>query len=347
MAKLLSHHDRFHVHALLGLSALIHFFLRFFWLFVFGEETFLPNAASAVGLTIHFLLHATSFQFHLPRNRQWSQPMIWKEFRVHNAIFAYRNLIGAALGCFAPVWWLHSPWSVTSWLAKTLLVFVTMRAADWGTDTFGSTEKRTTNAMPYPPSVSPDVQQFIKRFYAKAQFVATALAVCGTPVLAFGSVLAIEIASFLMTLVRKGFLSAAGYHILYSLSLFIMFPAMFVALHRGDEGVVLSTWRSFAVATISTTLRLGRLERPWGKYAAWGAAIAPGIVAGELIAHYVNPLPLCWMGALWSMFDTAQEYRMAVAKSANAPEVCKMDEKPQEVNPNEAPSKEGAQSESG
>lgn len=57
-----------------------------------------PAAISSICLAIHVSLHASSFRFHLPAKRNPLKPMIWPEFRMHNAIFATRNLLGAALG---------------------------------------------------------------------------------------------------------------------------------------------------------------------------------------------------------------------------------------------------------
>ena len=43
------------------------------------------------------------FQFSLPERRMTQKPMIWREFRVHNAIFAYRTwcALSSECGCLA------------------------------------------------------------------------------------------------------------------------------------------------------------------------------------------------------------------------------------------------------
>eukprot|EP00443_Scrippsiella_acuminata_P048896 CAMPEP_0115303054 /NCGR_PEP_ID=MMETSP0270-20121206/70711_1 /TAXON_ID=71861 /ORGANISM="Scrippsiella trochoidea, Strain CCMP3099" /LENGTH=206 /DNA_ID=CAMNT_0002721021 /DNA_START=472 /DNA_END=1092 /DNA_ORIENTATION=+ len=204
-----------------------------------------------------------------------------------------------------------------------------MKAADMATEACGSRDKRTTNAMPYPEGTPEHVEKFVKRFYAKAQFAATALAVFGTPVLAFGSVLAIEIASFLMTLVRKGIASSKIYHGVYSASLFIMFPAMFVTLHCADDLTVQSTFRAMVVAAVPTTLRMGRLEKPWSKYSSWAIGIPTGVLAAEVALQFVNPVFVAWLGALWSMGDTIQEFFLAKQTSKDK----------RSENPNEPPQK--------
>lgn len=300
MAKLLSHHDRYHVHAILGLSALVHFLFRFIHFFVTGRDSFSPGIISAITLGIHVMLHVTSFQFILPRNRLWTKPMIWDEFRVHNAIFAARNLCGAAIGIWAPEWWWRSPLSVSSLGAKIALVLVAAKVADVVTETLGSRDKRTTNAMPYPPETDPRVEHTAKWFYAKSQFVATGLSAFGLPFLSFGSVLAIEIASFLMTLVRKGIIEARHYHCLYGFALFIMLPAMLVALHSSDEADAMSTFRVMCITAASVRFRL---KWKWNKYVAWAGALMMGTAVGEGMAYFTNFRYWIWPGVFWGIGD--------------------------------------------
>jgi hypothetical protein len=61
-------------------------------------------------------------------------------------------------------------------------------------------------------------------FYAYSQFLATLACLAVTnPAYPFSVILPIQLAAFLMTMVRKGFLSCKGYHILYSISLVMPF----------------------------------------------------------------------------------------------------------------------------
>lgn len=302
MAKLLSHHDKFHVHALLGLTALLHFAFRFGYLFLYRKESFSQDFTSAALLSVHILLHVTSFQFELPRNRLWTKPMIWKEFRIHNAIFAYRHLIATGLGIWFPDWWWRNP-PLSSMFCKVALVLGACKAADLATDWIGDTSKRTTNAMPYPSKVARNVEQTAKWFYAKSQFAATAIAAFGPPGLSFCSAFAIEIASFLMTLVRKGIIEARTYHIIYAASLFIMFPAMVATLHSGDGDAEVAIFRVSCAAFFGVHCRM---FRGWGKYRVWLLAILGGAaLAGGLASLSLAPVRfLCWPGFLWSATDT-------------------------------------------
>eukprot|EP00927_Polykrikos_kofoidii_P037431 TRINITY_DN31580_c0_g2_i1.p1 TRINITY_DN31580_c0_g2~~TRINITY_DN31580_c0_g2_i1.p1 ORF type:complete len:320 (-),score=27.65 TRINITY_DN31580_c0_g2_i1:97-1056(-) len=311
MALLLTHHDKFHVHAMLGLAALLHFAYRFGWLFVFWEDSFHPSFTTAACLAVHFLLHVTSFQFVLPKQRQYSQPMIWVEFRAHNAVFAYRHLIGVILGVWFPRWWWLDPpvWSIA---AKVVLVVGTCAAADYVTARLGSIEKRTTNAMPYPGKTRRNIEQTAKWFYAKSQFAATSLAAFGPPSLTFGSILAIELASLLMTLVRKGIIASRTYHIMYAASLFVMFPAMVVMLHAGDGPTgpaAVATFRALCTCFVSCEMRLThRLP----KILTWSVSILAGTLAASAIVHALGGLwiILAWAGMLWSVVDTATQLRV-------------------------------------
>lgn len=311
MAKLMTHHDKFHVHAILGVTALLHFFYRFGYLFIFRRESFQPDVKSAVMLGVHFCLHATSFQFELPRNRMWTKPMIWREFRVHNAIFAYRNLIGAIFGIWFADWWWRSP-DVFSVAAKVALILLGCYAADLATSRIGSEDDRTTNAMPYPSKTGENLEMTAKWFYAKSQFAATAFAAFGTPSLSFCSLLAIEIASFLMTLVRKGVLEAHHYHIFYALSLFVMFPAIVTTLHSGDDVATMAVCRALCVSFVSIELRL---TYRWNKYLVWCISIVAGaIFPFEGVNMYVYVKYLAWIGMMWAACDTLMTLNTARCK---------------------------------
>lgn len=305
MAKLLTHHDRFHVHAALGLTALLHFLYRFGYHFLsLGRESFDPSEFSALALAVHVMLHATSFQFFLPSHRLWTKPMIWREFRVHNAIFAYRNLLCAALGIWLPVFWWRQP-TLLSMMLKVGVVFATCAAADMATQAVGSVEKRTTNAMPYPSRTQKALEEMAKLFYAKSQFAATALAAFGPPVLSFCSILAIELASLLMTLVRKGIIESRTYHIVYAASLFIMFPSMFTTIHSEDSEARYAVFMAMLATAVACVCRL---QLRLGKYVTWLASIAsaPLLAAGVSL---VLPIQLAaWIGAFWSASDTVLTY---------------------------------------
>ncbi|CAJ1384030.1 unnamed protein product [Effrenium voratum] len=315
MAKLLSHHDRYHSHAILGLLALLHFAYRFYIVLIEWRESFVPNFWSAASLSVHVFLHVLSFQFDLPRNRIWTKPMIWREFRVHNAIFAYRHLVGSALGIWAADWWWQRP-TVLSVVVKVSLVLAACKAADVATEMIGSTEARTTNSMPYPKKTSETIEQVAKKFYAKSQFAATALAAFGTPSLSFCSILAIELASLLMTLVRKGIIEARTYHIVYAFSLFIMFPCLVATIHSGDELAEMAAFRGLTACALAVDLRL---TYGFSKYITWAISIVGGYFLVDMLCPVMGVTVFkwffAWPGMMWSAADTLRSFYNVKDKS--------------------------------
>eukprot|EP00545_Synedropsis_sp_CCMP1620_P008200 CAMPEP_0119016730 /NCGR_PEP_ID=MMETSP1176-20130426/14257_1 /TAXON_ID=265551 /ORGANISM="Synedropsis recta cf, Strain CCMP1620" /LENGTH=217 /DNA_ID=CAMNT_0006970253 /DNA_START=170 /DNA_END=820 /DNA_ORIENTATION=- len=169
-----------------------------------------------------------SLHLPLPTKRNFNNPMIWPEFRLHSLAFASRHVL-------ATVFWIiaskkHTAPVTTDGLASMslfefvmmmLLVHSTMLAATAITNTLGDTELRTTNAMPYDPLIPEEQRRRAKRLYAFAQFMAAAYLFVGDPALAFISLAGIQSAPFLMTLVRKGKCSSATYHFVYTWSLLL------------------------------------------------------------------------------------------------------------------------------
>jgi hypothetical protein len=81
MAHLLTHHDKYHVHALLGLAALLHFLLRYTMLFACGDafandRMFCFNVLSVL---LHSALPLSALPLPIPQARNFSAPMIWQE----------------------------------------------------------------------------------------------------------------------------------------------------------------------------------------------------------------------------------------------------------------------------
>lgn len=291
MAKLFTHHDFGHVHAICGILVLLHFFTRIMLWLCFGMDTFSAGPVSVVTLLLHVFLHASSFQFYLPANRLWTKPMIWREFRVHNAIFASRHVVSTMLAIFAPGWWWRSP-DLSSVAVKVLLVWIICAAADVATEQLGDREKRTTNAMPYPQGTSKASERVIKLFYATAQMGAASVAAFGPPVPNFACILPIEIASLLMTLVRKGLIEAWHYHLLYAVSLVLIYPVLAVGfVFRDDPEYDLATCRVLLTMLFSAQLRL----RLWlNKYLVWGVAITAGYVMPLLLSPYMEMKTICY-----------------------------------------------------
>ena len=82
----------------------------------------------------------------------------------------------------------------------------------------------TTETMPYWAGASPATIRRFKGFYAYCQWMATLGCLANSnPLWPLCIALPIQLASLLMTLVRKGLLTARGYHLLYTASLCVPF----------------------------------------------------------------------------------------------------------------------------
>lgn len=233
MAKLITNHDPFHIHKILGLFVLTNYIYRYFLLLKYGSA--FPQDESPLRASMcvfaHGLLSWSSLLLPLPEKRNFRSPMIWKEFRLHSIIFATRHVICTLLT-------LNDLWPSSMGLrafAKVCVVVGTSRAAALVTSIYGCNDKRTTNTMPYPKWTTPNQQKYIKYMYAKSQFVASNLSMLPDPSRNFFPMLAIQIAPLMMTLVRKGKASAMWYHRIYFLSLWMSFIAAIVRSYSAKE----------------------------------------------------------------------------------------------------------------
>jgi hypothetical protein len=159
---------------------------------------------------------------------------------------------------------------------KLGLILLTIQCASLVTERFGDHEKRTTNSMPYPKSITEDVQMGIKDFYTRAQVGATKAIVLGDPTLSYFPLLGIQMAPLLMTLVRKGKIRSITYHRVYSLSLAMSYVALFVRLcARPDKLMIVSLM--FSSLFPLTNLRKNRISREkiWVFYVMFHFTLAP------------------------------------------------------------------------
>jgi hypothetical protein len=232
MAHLATRHDPYHVHKILGVLCLLHFAYRFGKVFVagaaFGPEE--PVWLQLACVAAHAALSWTSLLLPLPQTRNYASPMIWPEFRLHSIAFATRHAAATAISLLG--WWPAGP--VPEAAAKAALLICTVWAASRITERHGSRDRRTTNAMPYPASVTPAQQAGVKRNYVLAQFNATVQCVTGSATAAFLPLVAIQLAPLLMTLVRKNRITALTYHRVYAAALYLPYLATVARLAHGD-----------------------------------------------------------------------------------------------------------------
>ena len=282
--KLFTAEDPIGIHKYLGVFCLLHFIFRFAQMLLGDPSAGLgtrlgrgPAVGPALCLLPHALLSASSLIFHtVPRERVVGKPMIWQEYRVHNIAFGLRSVVCAALA-----WWSlyggHGVRRRCAVVGSCATALVAQVVADQATQRLrANTAESTTATMPYWPGCdAATTQKRFKLFYAYSQFMATlaCIAVCN-PAWGLAVLLAIQMASLLMTLVRKGLLSPKGYHIGYSITLALPYVIGF------------GSYRQMGVWTFPAMLVGGaglfQLRR-WGlnKYALWLPIYAARILWGD------------------------------------------------------------------
>ena len=219
--RLVTHEDaRFgHVHKIIGFATLGHYAYRWWrWTVDDGDMGFRADWATLAWILLHASLHVSSFQFHLSTKRNRVYNIIWPEMRWHAMIFAYRSfvtMVAVWLAEAAPTMLVRS----NMHLIRPAIVLGTMACADVATAHYGSTEQ-TMRGNPYPEGTPAFVIQMLNCFYSLSQAGAT-LRILSTSDMgtAFTVALPIQLAPFLMTLVKKGLITQGGWHFWYAASL--------------------------------------------------------------------------------------------------------------------------------
>jgi len=237
-----------HLHKTFGIVALAHFVHQFVTFFqtramAFDERTWMYVA-------FHLMLSWSSFIFHLPVVRSEKAPMIWPEFRAHSILFATRSIVAM---------WLTMNGVSTPWTRHTN-VMATMALADLATKYYKVTVT-TMRDMPFPDWVTQKTRDRVNLYYSVSQVLATAgLLFSPSMERALFVLFPIQIAAFLMTLVRKGMLSPLGWHVLYAAALGLNY--LHGALARDNLPVV------FYIGSLLFCVL--RFRYRWNKYLLWG-----------------------------------------------------------------------------
>ena len=237
MAKLITNHDPYHIHKILGVLVLIHFLYRFTLLIASG--TAFPSDEEPMKASFSIVLHGalswSSLLLPLPNRRNFNSPMIWPEFRLHSILFASRHVVCSIIS-------VNNVWPddvVYGAFVKIFLIISTSYIAGRITNLYGCKEKHTTNAMPYPEWTNKVQQRRVKKIYSMAQFYATASCMFDDPTMNFCPLIGIQVAPLMMTLVRKGKCSSMWYHRVYSLALWTSFITGATRMAVRDEpGIV-------------------------------------------------------------------------------------------------------------
>lgn len=208
--KLNTKEDSTLIHKGLGILCLLHFIYRYS-LYLFYGNMFIQNPIDIFLVNIHGVLSISSFLFHIPSLRNPLKPMIYPEFRLHSIIFALRSVIVCNIYYFN-----------ISFMYIICTCFVTMIGADIITFIYNPQGKngKTMRNMPFEKNLDENLQIKVVNMHSMMQIGATSF-MFGTIETAFSPLFAIQIAAFLMTLVRKSIISTTTWHAIYSLTLWI------------------------------------------------------------------------------------------------------------------------------
>jgi len=242
LPKLMTKEDPYHIHKALGILSLGHFVYRYSCL-RYQTMNFTPHNIG--WLSVHALLSASSFMFKIPQTRNRIGPMIYPEFRLHNLLFSYRSIVCTLLFYYQYPLIYH-----------VATCYLTMIGAD--IVTYFYKDGTTIRTIPFDATLTESAKQSIRLFNSSMQAVAT-LCMIGNIDSAFSVLFAIQISSFLMTLVRKNIISSNRLHFLYGTALLV------------NVLVYYSLPLSFILYQVTAmyTFEYLRFTRNYNKYACW------------------------------------------------------------------------------
>jgi len=273
--KLFTHEESsfFHLHKIVGCLSLGHFIIRFGQMFMTPHIDFKSNYITLGFIGVHMLLSASSLIFKIPNKRSLHLPMIWPEFRIHSIIFAYRSLF-IMLGLWISFNLnLNLNLNLNKFYFNTFrygIVLATLFGADAATkyylqESLLDPSTSTMRTMPYPPNMPPKIISIMNKFYSISQILATMICLYTYSYQKLLLVLfPIQIAAFLMTLVRKNILSPGGWHLLYTGALGLNYAFGFVSK---TEPKLISFW------VLTSLFIVGRLRFNLNKYVLWSFVI--------------------------------------------------------------------------
>ena len=284
--KLFTREDPMGIHKYLGIFCLLNFIGRHYQM-LFGDP------AAGLGtkghpwfaiacLIPHLLLSLSSLIFEtVPKERVVGKPMIWQEFRVHNILFGARSVLSSLAAALA----IKAGNGPKVRLAAIAFCGACVLGANFGADIATAklrTEENqsTTATMPYWEKCSIPTQLRFKGFYAYCQFMATlACLAVGNPAWGLSTLMAIQLASLLMTLVRKGLLSAKGYHYGYTFCLLVPWLV-------GIRSWLFTMTPEFPLLTMLGYLMYNLRQRGASKYSLWIPVILARVLIGDRFITY-------------------------------------------------------------
>jgi len=254
--KLITKEDNSHIHKIFGTISLCNYIYRFCLLFMYGNM-YLQSPYSLYLIILHGILSLSSLIFHIPKLRHKGSPMIYPEFRLHSIIFALRSVMCCILD--------YNHFHV---LFKMFVCILTILSAD--IITYYYKDGSTMRNMPFDENIKNEDQIMITNMYSNSQIAAT-LFMLGNSTTAFTPMFAIQIAAFLMTLVRKNIIKANTWHVVYALSLWIN---IFSYITIDKAWVIMQLCSYFLFIIIRFNYRLN-------KYATWSIVFTMYIMAED------------------------------------------------------------------
>lgn len=204
LRKLVTRHDCFHVHKILGTACLVSFMYHYFvhW-----------PATGSLGATwpavaLHLALSLSGLQFQVPAKRIKKWPtIIWEEYRLHAVVFSFRAVVVAGLSGFGRVCGIAA--------VHLMSDEVTRRFGEPGNTTVRGKHSHDPSRRLW----------WLTRSYATYQYLALASHLAATDSaaldLAFNSFIAVQSSAFCMTLNRKGIMTWKGHAVTYLVCIII------------------------------------------------------------------------------------------------------------------------------
>ena len=204
-------------HKILGYTSLIHVAYRY-GRFLMGMPMFSNTWTDLICMNGHLLLSFSSFLFPIRTERNYKHQIIWRELQLHNIVFTSRSYAIFTYSYFFP--------ANTHFITRFCMVMVFHIVADCVSWKYG--QGTTMRDMSLDGAIIPlSYKIYLDRFYALSQFGATTFLIFSrtcTCELAFMTMFAIQISTFLMTLRLKGIINNDTWHVCYSLALLTNFP---------------------------------------------------------------------------------------------------------------------------
>ena len=248
--KLVTKEDPYMIHKFLGIFVLIHYGYRYYLLFRYNDM-FLMNPMGMLCIYIHGLLSISSLIFHIPGTRNPKSPMIYPEFRAHSILFALRSVACCILHYHQYPFYYNIGINCVTMLNADLITYLYNPNGKNG---------KTMRNMPFDDNISKEEQDSVTLMHSGMQIGATTFMLLSIDS-AFSPMFAIQLAAFLMTLVRKNIISSRSWHILYAFSLWINI-FIFLTPSLSIDMIIVQSSIYFIYKNFFFKYR-------WNKYSAW------------------------------------------------------------------------------